>query len=276
MINEYLLILITIGFAIGTISGMIGIGGGVILIPFLLLFFDLISPGIPDIYLYVATTSLLCAFSSVFFGFLGHFRNKNYYQPYLFYLAIGIVFGEILGNYLSFIAPQKIFRFIILVFLIIYTVKLFIEIVSKKKVELPPEPLTKKNKVILWISGFVIGTIAPLAGLSGGVLLIPILTTYFHLDYKRTAGTSSFALMFTTIPAVIVKMIAGGGEEAHQLLGTRIGYLSIDLTLPILISMSIAAYLGSYLNKKLPVIVIKIIAFSIFIVSIIKIGIDFI
>src|SRR5258706_9800438 len=86
--------------------------------------------------------------------------------------------------------------------------------------------------------GFLIGVVAVLAGIGGGVLFVPIVGSFFpfHLDFVRGAG-----LMFA---------LAGTLAAGPPLL--RAGMASLRLVMPLALVGSIASFAGALVGFALP------------------------
>lgn len=109
-----------IGFGIGILSGMLGIGGGIILSPILLL-------------LGWATLKETAAISSLFIfvnsiaGLLGYFMGGKTFPTESFYLVPIAVFGGILGAYFgSGYFSNKVLKYVLATVILIASVKLIV------------------------------------------------------------------------------------------------------------------------------------------------------
>jgi len=85
-----------IGAIIGLISGIVGIGGGIILSPIL---FNL-KAAQPNKIVMAASLFILINSIAGFLGQIQKFNNISYLQPYL-YLPLAVLLGGQLGNFLN-------------------------------------------------------------------------------------------------------------------------------------------------------------------------------
>src|SRR5258706_7913068 len=86
--------------------------------------------------------------------------------------------------------------------------------------------------------GFLIGVVAVLAGIGGGVLFVPIVGSFFpfHLDFVRGAGL----------------VLALAGTLAASPLLLRAGLANLRLVMPLALAGSVASLPGAVLRLALP------------------------
>jgi len=180
---------IFIGFFIGLLAGLFGVGGGFLIVPVL----TLMGLPIHD----AIGTSLACISMSSFASAYGHLKRKNvFFKVVVLKEAFSIpsaLFGAYITAFLNTRQLSAIFGFA----LIYVTYKLIKkpEIVStKKKVKVD----YKKVPLVGVISGFSSG----LLGISGGILNVPLFYS-LGLPIHYAIGTSSVALFFTALAGVI-------------------------------------------------------------------------
>ena len=96
----------------------------------------------------------------------------------------------------------------------------------------------------LFAVSFVIGVVAVIAGVGGGVLFVPIVGSFFpfHLDFVRGVG--------------LVFALAGTLAAAPPLLRNRMA--SLRLAVPLALSGSIASFAGALVGLALPTDVVQI------------------
>lgn len=109
-----------IGFGVGLLSGMLGIGGGVILSPILLLL------GWASLKETAAISSLFIFVNSVA-GLSGFFMNENRFPTETFYLVPIAVFGGMLGAYYgSGFFSNKVLKYVLATVILLASVKLIV------------------------------------------------------------------------------------------------------------------------------------------------------
>lgn len=244
MLNYLILFLLAIVFS--TFSAMAGLGGGLFMIPVLILLFDLPVK-------YVAGTMLL---AMIPYAGVATLRNIRY--GFIDYrigivMEVGAVLGVTLGSRYTTVLPDLLLRvlFILVVCYMLLTMQIRKES-SKNLVArfflwmnlLPPHIRQEKyhmNRIgipALFITGFVAGVFSGLLGIGGGFLITPTLIVGVMLSPKTAVGTSLFMILLT----------ATAGSITHAMLG-HINYL---LSGVVAAGMILGAYAGTASLKRLP------------------------
>ena len=187
--------LILLGIVTGFISGFFGVGGGMILIPMLLLAgFDMKSA--------VAISIMQMVFSSIYGSFLNSKKNKAILKDGL---VIGI--GGFLGGSLSGLIVPNIdgaylqYLFLVIVIFAIYRVSTTPSVHEKE--------IKVHSKYMLVFIGFIIGMIAMSIGVGGSVMLTPILVGYMFYNLKDASSLGLFFVMFSSVAGFISLSLSG-------------------------------------------------------------------
>ncbi len=205
---------IVIGFLTGIVAALFGVGGGALAIPMMILLLN-IKPAIA-----VATNSVIIVATTLLSAYF-HLRQGTLRREGI-YLGIGGVIGTFIGNELFFLAASAgVMKKVIGVFFILVGL---LTLIPRKSGE-----GKKLSKRTLFAIGICVGTYAALMGMSGGVLLNPILVL-LGMDIKEAIGTSVAALPIITVFSAIPKALAGYVDWVLALtfipgiiFGTRIG-----------------------------------------------------
>lgn len=244
----YLIIFLLVGITAGTGSGLIGIGGGVIYIPFLYLLLPGI--GVPDdklVFTAIATSLFTALFSSGS-SFYNHVKLKNVDYKSALLLASGSIIT-------CFLTPRIIVNLnpvypkIVLVFSL--TVTIIKLIFDRKNIELSG---IKISDVYLFFFGALVGAIASSAGIGGGVFIVPILSYFYALPFKKAIGTSTFAVFLTLlVSSFSYWLINTSGAGVHSALGL----INLTASLPMAAGAILGARFGAKLGYKISVKTIK-------------------
>ena len=98
---------------------------------------------------------------------------------------------------------------------------------------------------LVWAGSLVAGFLGSLTGLGGGVVLVPLLTVFFHVDLRYAIGAS------------LVSVIATSSGSAAAYL--KEGFSNIRIGMFLEIATTIGALFGAYLTAKVPASAIAII-----------------
>jgi len=253
-----ILFFLILGLFTGTAAGMLGIGGGIILIPSL--FFSLPLVGIDNSLLNytVIGTSLFCGTFASFSSALMHFKRRNIdMTKFLLFSSGSILTASILPFYVVQI-NSAILKIILGSVLTITIIKMLLEMNQQTE-----RSMEISNK-ILPVFGLLTGALAALTGIGGGVLFVPILTYFYAVNLKRSIGTSS-AIIFLTM---FSSAVSYGIMNAEVQGGYQIGYINLFAGIPISIGALTGAVIGVRIVLKTPVLIVKRI-FSLFLIIII-------
>jgi len=232
------LLLIVIGFSIGTFGTLVGAGGGFILIPVLLL----MAPTYPPEKL--TALSLVVIFFNSLSGTIAYARKKRIdYKAGLIFAAASVP-GAILGATVIQEIPRQTFDPIFGTVLLVVAIYLFFRPLGKKlppSDHTPPKPFLLNNRFIpMGISLSVgVGFLSSLLGIGGGVVHVPTMVNFLGFPVHYATATSHFVMVFMT----------GIGTLTHLYHGDLHGMETEILCLaPAVI---IGAQLGAYLSEKI-------------------------
>lgn len=245
---EIVLILLICGIVAGTIGSLVGLGGGVIIVPVLLYLgsnhADMeVTPQIA-----VGTSLLVIAISSLSSS-IAYFRQRkvDVRSAFLFFLASGP--GAIVGAFVNSRMSGGAFLIGFGLFMIAVSFLLMMRGRWKKRDvawsvtrsyhdAATNEVLTYgyTRKVALTLS-FVVGVLAGMFGVGGGALMMPVMLLLFHYPVHVAAATSMFMIFLSSIP----------GSITHGLYG-NIEWLFVIALAP---GAWIGGQLGAYLSTKL-------------------------
>ncbi|MEA3353333.1 MAG: sulfite exporter TauE/SafE family protein [Campylobacterota bacterium] len=188
--------LVLLGIVTGFISGFFGVGGGMFLVPMLLLIgFDIKSA--------VAVSIMQMVFSSIYGSFLNFRTNNSILKEGLIIGVGGFAGGSLSGIILSNVEGEYLkYLFIVTVLFAIYKVTFTSIIQNNHKTAV-------HNNYLLLLLGFIIGIIAMSIGVGGSVILTPILAGYMYYNLKEASSLGLFFVVFSSIAGFISLSING-------------------------------------------------------------------
>ncbi len=213
------LIDIPLGFALGFLIGLTGVGGGAVTAPAL---YVLLGMG----YAEAVALSLTYALFTKIFSVIQHFRQRTVrWKVTLLYGLTGIP-GAVLGSHLVYIAAEET-RQIILPFLmsgVLVIVGLMILFEDPIQALLPRRKPFHPNeigwKAIVIISGFqlVVGALMGLTSIGSGSLIILSMVYLFKMSARNIVGSNIAIALLMVIPASLTHLAAAGVQWAHLVL----------------------------------------------------------
>lgn len=267
---EIFILLLVLGVAGGVLSGMIGIGGGLIFVPMFDALFK--SHGIDgsELVKFTLANSFFCIFFSGIITSAKQYRQNNFYFKEILYTAIpaivtGLVFTWLISRFTWY--SESMFKGLF-VMLLIYTV---VRSFSRSAKEQPSELPFNRNKHLL--IGLLTGIASSLSGLGGGVVMIPLYQTLFHMDMKKASSVSIGVIPVLILPMLIVYLSGSPAQISDEL--TLWGYLAPLYVLPISLGLWLGTSFGLKLAKKLSNQTLQYIFAGLLTVLIVKYFIEF-
>jgi len=243
------LFFIIIGLVAGLSYGMLGIGGGVVIVPALITilpFFDFPL----DHLMSFATGTALAAMSIIAFsaGWQHHKKGAVIWELWLKLapnMAVGVFLGVTVASRLSTPMLQQFFA----IFLSIIGIKM---ILFNKQVAVDGDVIPQMGRISF--PGVFIGMLAGMFGLGGGLLLIPYLA-FLKVPMAKATATSVMCTFPTMVIGTISAMFVGSTYIQTPQYAFGYVYLPAAFCIGIVSLMSIP--LGVYLAHRLPVGVLK-------------------
>ena len=231
----------------GFMAGLLGVGGGIIMVPalyyaFTILDFDILT----RMHLSVGTSLAIIIPTSII-STKTHMEydavDFKMVKSFGIFILLGVVAGTFLAVNLK--TPALVLFFSIFAFI----VGLFFIFVREKLMENPK----KISDLIKNISGIIIGFISVPLGIGGGSLMVPFMRT-FGYDIRKSIGTAA-AVGFLIAVSGTITMITGGKIIDNVNTPFSIGYINLlgfIVFVPVTMIMArIGAKAVYKINKKL-------------------------
>ena len=249
-LGELINLLFVLGVAAavaGFLAGLLGVGGGIIMVPalyyaFTVLDFDIIT----RMHLSVGTSLAIIIPTSII-STKTHMEydavDFKMVKSFGIFILLGVIAGTFLAVNLK--TPALVLFFSVFEFI----VGLFFIFVREKLMENPK----KISNLIKNISGIIIGFISVPLGIGGGSLMVPFMRT-FGYDIRKSIGTAA-AVGFLIAISGTITMIAGGKIIDNINTPFSIGYINLlgfIVFVPVTMIMArIGAKAVYKINKKL-------------------------
>ncbi|MBT8383705.1 MAG: sulfite exporter TauE/SafE family protein [Ignavibacteria bacterium] len=237
--NELLIILLflVIGYISGVLIGMLGIGGGLIFVPVLFYLLPIINIPETNLSYYTVGTSLFAGSMGTSVSAYLHNRIKNFMKHPAILVSIGAALAAFITPFFVIKIQSQLVELVFAAVLFLVTFRLFFE--NKiKRLYFTTVPINTKFYIPL---GILVGLFSAFTGLGGGIIYVPALIYFFHIDTKISVGTSSIIVAITMISSTIAYLFQTSGVEA--LPGT-IGFVDIQAALPLGIGSIFGAFSG--------------------------------
>lgn len=257
---EFLLYLILGGFA-GVLAGLFGVGGGIIIVPVLVLSFT--AQGFsPDVLTHLAVgTSLATIIFTSINSILAHHRKGAVRWPVVLWMTVGILAGTAVGTLTAAAIQGPMLLKIIGVFAIVMAIQMGLNIKPKASGDVPGKPG-------LTIAGIVIGWASAIFGIGGGSLTVPFLS-WRSVPMQQAVATSAACGLPIAIVGALSFMLVGW-DEAH-LPQWSLGFVYLPAMAGIAITSMFFARIGANLAHRLSPLMLK----RLFALLLLGVGINF-
>jgi uncharacterized membrane protein YfcA len=198
-----LLILLATGLVIGTISGMLGIGGGIIMTPVQLWIYS--SQGwSTEIAVKIAfATSLAVILPTAAAGVWRHHKHGDIKWKTAIFMGIFTSIGSFSGATLASHIPGATLKFVFGLLALIIAIRML-----TLKINDAERPL--RQNLWLWFGlALPIGFVTGLLGIGGGILVVPALVLGLRFRMREAAATSLGMMLFTSVGGIAGYIING-------------------------------------------------------------------
>lgn len=211
-------LLLILGLCIGTFGTLIGVGGGFILVPTLLLMYPNQPPQT------ITAISLSVVFFNALSGTIAYSKLKRIDIRSGFLFSLATVPGSILGAWTVHLISRNMFNFIFAILLLVLAVVLFIQPESSKDdaTDIPTKHIIRRiidadsTEYVYgyhpWLGvgiSLIVGFTSSLLGIGGGIIHVPALVHLLNFPVHIATATSNFVLSFTAMSGSMVHLFSG-------------------------------------------------------------------
>jgi uncharacterized protein len=246
-LNLWLVAYLALGAFVGFLAGLLGIGGGMIMVPFLLILFQ--AQGFP--FETKMQVILATSMATIIFTAISSVRTHNAKNAVNWHVVWNMAPGILIGTMIGTRVVAKLSTQFLAVF---FTAFLFYTATQMLLNFKPKASRTLPGRVGLVAAGVVVGVLSALVGAGGGFFSIPFLT-WSNVPIHGAVGTSAalgFPIaVFTTIGNIF------NGWQMPNVPQPSLGYIYLPALIGISISSVFTAPFGARLAHKLPVATLK-------------------
>ena len=240
--------LLAVGLLVGFVSGLIGIGGGVLIVPFLYFFYGHPSwSGLavdPDLEATIAhATSLAVILPTGLAAARAHHRHGMVAWRAALPIAAVAAVAAIAGANLAVLLPAEVLKLMFGLLLIGSGINL-----TRSQEDHAREELRLTAPVVA-ITGIAVGLLSAMLGVGGGILAIPMLVYVVGLDIRRVAATSIAIVALTAASGTVTYAVAGWGDPGRP--PGSMGYIHLVAAIPILLASLATVRLGAWANRRM-------------------------
>lgn len=257
------------GVGVGVLSGLVGVGGGVLMVPFLYLLFTLSSWSgavvAPEQQAVVAhATSLFVILPTALSGLAAYRKSRLVAWDLALPMALGAVVAATVGAAVAAGLPSHVLKLAFGLLLGLAGSRLLL-----RGRERPPEDArVRRGLGVALGAGLVVGFFSALLGVGGGIVAIPILLYVMHLGIERVAATSIGIIVFAAASGTTAYAVTGW--SAPGLPSWTLGYVFLPAGLALIPGAMVGARWGAALNQRTDARVLRIVFALLFLVLAIR------
>ena len=236
-----LLSLIIIGLLAGVLGALFGIGGGIIIIPMLTIFYGMSAAD-------AAAVSLIGIVATSVGGTLYYMENKVTNIRLGLLLEISTVIGSMIGVFLALALESWIIMLVFSAVLTLTAIKMllnpFMDVTGTEDGEFSYNDLRTgetirydiEHKGIGFSSCVLAGIISSLTGVGGGLIKVPIMNMVMKVPMKAATATSSYMIGITAFSGSILYFLSG--------------HVDLEMAAFVAIGTFLGAVIGSHLSRR--------------------------
>ena len=247
-------LLVLTGAIAGILAGLLGVGGGIVIVPVLFWVFEALDfPGETAMTVAVAT-SLATIVPTSISSARAHRAKGNLDETLLRRWAPFMFAGALVGGLLSFVLDGGDLRLVFGVIALVVALNMAIPGTLTLAAALPPSR---------WVQGALagaIGVFSALMGIGGGTLSVPILSLFSFATHRAVGTAAAFGIVIA-VPAVAGFIASGWSAPLRP--PFSLGYVNLVAAAIIFPVTTLVAPLGARIAHALPAPQLKL-AFALF------------
>ncbi len=189
------LVLVAIGMLAGVLSGLFGVGGGVIVVPALMAFARMDQRR-------ASATSLVAIAPAAVVGAVTYAVQGEVHWLAALTLAVGSVIGAPLGARLLRALPLRVLPWIFVGFIAVVLVSLFTTVPTRGG----EVHFGVVEAIVLLLLGLLSGVLSGLVGVGGGVVIVPGLEVVLGAGDLLAKGTSLLTMVPTSVSGTVANL----------------------------------------------------------------------
>ncbi len=239
---EALWFYLPVGAFAGLTAGLLGVGGGIVVVPALAILFT--QQGMaPALVMHRAiATSLAAIMVTALSSVLAHHRYGAVRWTVFSRLAPGIATGAVAGAAVADALPSQVLRLLFGVFEVLVALQLMLAVRPSGARE-PPGTLAQG------LAGLVIGTISASLGIGGGTLTVPLLL-WWRVPIRNAVATAAACGLPIAVAGSLGFVVAGWHSAAPG--EWSLGYVYLPALAGVAVASVLLAPLGARLAHRLP------------------------
>ncbi|OIN98802.1 MAG: hypothetical protein AUJ49_12705 [Desulfovibrionaceae bacterium CG1_02_65_16] len=248
MLTAWLLYIAT-GAIAGLLAGLLGIGGGLVIVPILNLAFT--AQGQPADYIQhlALGTSLATIIFTSLSSMRAHHKRGSLMWPIFKAITPGILIGSFLGSKVASMLSSRFLSAFFVIFLYYVATQMLLNIKPKASREVP-------GTLGMLGAGGVIGCVSSLVGIGGGTMTVPFLT-WCNVGMLGCIGTSAAVGLPIALASTAGYIYTGLHSNLPGIAGGYLGFIYLPAFFGVVAASILTAPLGAKIAHNMPVAKLK-------------------
>lgn len=238
-----LIVYMCVGTIAGLLAGLLGVGGGLVIVPMITYAMALQGITTPYSHHIALGTSLASIMFTSVSSFMAHHRNKAVQWHIVRQVTVGILVGTFVGSKAAALMPIVWLKGFFVIFLYYVATQMVLNIKPNGSRTIPG---IMGNS----LAGSVIGFVSSLVGIGGGTLSVPYMT-WCNVPMRNAIGTSAAIGFPIAIAGALGYVLNGFGKEA--LPAYTLGFIYLPALAGITVASVCTAPFGAKLAHTLPI-----------------------
>lgn len=233
---SFSLLIGTLGLITGFLSGLLGIGGGIIMAPLLLYVPPLLGFAALPMKM-VAGLTIVQGLVAALAGGWAHRQFKFVSSRLSICMGVSIFIASLFGAASARFVSNHILVFVFASLAFVAALLMFVPMHQDS--ERPDVNLLRFSRIRAVLAASVVGLFGGLVGQGGSFILIPLMTSYVRIPTRIAIGSNLGIVLISCVAGFIGKAVTG-----------QIEWL---LTIPVILTVVPAAILGAKISNRSPV-----------------------
>jgi uncharacterized protein len=238
---------VTVGSISGFLAGLLGIGGGMVIVPAMLFALPLAGVGGPEIMKIAVATSMATIIPTAIASAQAHAAKGSISWEAFIRMAPGVVVGAMAGAMLAAQINPQIVALVFITFALQSATRM---IMGARRTATSVAPLP--GVIVLSVKGMCIGVLSSLLGVAGAALVIAALSR--HVALTRAIGTASMTGLPLAVASVLGYALADHPSGCPQ---GCVGYVFLPAVGAVGVAAVLTAPWGARVAHALPVATLK-------------------
>lgn len=229
------LLFLILGLGVGLVSSVLGLGGGILIVP--LLSFMVEIPHKEVVATSLATIFLVASMNSIFF-----YRQKLINIRAALSMGPATSIGALIGASLAFLFSDDHLRTLLLVVLIVFIFKTLFKNTWDSLVK--GGESDQIHIYVFW--GLLAGVLSGLTGIGSGVIIVPVLLGFSFMESSKVTPTANAVMVFTTFAGALRYAFGDFDLKTYKL-----GFVHFDIAALLFIGAFCISFVGRKYQHKL-------------------------